>query len=566
MVKDTSRIIHFVKSVMESASGRSCNEGKFTPQIFALQYLFENNSEAFEVNSFPGFVDPNNKRSYQSNKHALNNSFLERLLVQVGSTNGKDSITQLPIEWIYQEENKPPPGILNYSFVPVDSNFFPNTFLLLPEKLSDSFDWSTAFYQLDQYLYSQKTQELFKLLKNDALIKNYNREQLVKNLANKFIQQFYPLKLRIAEFEWESSLWEELKDTPYWESQQHHSSFAEIEIHYPIPIRPFFLSEAEFHPFFDRTRNFAKNIIHTIRLVLERQQRFTPFSKDHKLSNQVLKQLTDYQNNIQELNQFNSFLSSYLKASQFTTSSVQNANLDSENHFYKSSNAWFIKFNGRRVRMLRNSEKGLRYLHQLLSNPGKEFSAYVIEATKEVPFNKDELETHLQFHDNFSVVIDNKFSKKVNYTKNELLLQLKNLTDKQPDEEDPVEEKIYHYANLIFLIKNLLQLEFRKQYSNLLDIYTDQFELHVAELRRKSKLNKKMKTVIRNAKIIKTHVDDNPAWRRLRQRVNKAVRSAIDNMDQKDIQDHLNATIKTGSVLAYYPYRDQEIDWQLYLD
>lgn len=229
--------------------------------------------------------------------------------------------------------------------------------------------------------------------------------------------------------------------------------------------------------------------------------------------------------------------------------------------FYRGTTQWHIRFNATIVKLTTRSKTGLRYIHYLLQYPEKSFYPNQLEIIK---INKGKASATLQLDNAISVELDilrhQTILENPKKIKKEIIALYKNLPD-----DIELEKKIYCLAEMIYLSDLLVKISASRENQERLRQLQDVLDTAILKL----KLDYGDETlfvqqIISKAETISKPLEKNSQLRRLRQRVEKAIKNAIEAMEDKEAKKYFQATIKTGRVCQFSPNPKQPIDWLLF--
>ncbi len=237
---------------------------------------------------------------------------------------------------------------------------------------------------------------------------------------------------------------------------------------------------------------------------------------------------------------------------------------DFPNEFYKTSTGWSLRFNGNVVLMKGRFERGLSYLHYLLRHHGKIIYAGQLESLIEAKDNNKIIEltpsfaVDLKSYDTITSVNS--------ANENELLKVIERLRNEKPEEDDLIEDKIYYYAYLVYILNSLTELNHKQEYLKLSSFYRNELNRYINDFELKNEDEIFVKRVLQKSKIIaKPH--DYKQTRRARQRVLKNIYNAIDSMSSEELQNHFRKFISTqAGNISYDANFDSPIKWKLFID
>ncbi len=232
--------------------------------------------------------------------------------------------------------------------------------------------------------------------------------------------------------------------------------------------------------------------------------------------------------------------------------------------FYKGTQDWIIRFAGEPVRMKRKSETGLRYIHKLLSSP---FIAFYPNDLELISENKKH-DPLLQISPSISVElnVNSMFSEQNPENEKSILEQLRRLVENKPEQYDKDETHIYYLSQMVYLSHSLKNIVSKASYINLYEDYKKTLDDKIFEFRQLNDDKGFVQRIVTKSKIIKKPVEQNVQNRRLRQRVTKSIKNAINSMDSENIQTYFDNTLTIGVKSCYKPTQENSIDWKLQLD
>lgn len=265
---------------------------------------------------------------------------------------------------------------------------------------------------------------------------------------------------------------------------------------------------------------------------------------------------------IQTFNQQSTLLNNQLKHKIQQQSDNDNINLiQTPYSFYKGSSDWVIYFDNKIVRLSRKLNKGLGYIHKLLTNPDKSFYPNELELSYKRPTDRGKF---IEIAQDWSVNVSSIFQSHKAGSEAELLKSLQNIQEEKPDVYDPIKDHIQFWSYVLYLSDELLSLVSKRTYIDLHQTARQELEDKIIELQRGNNDKHFIRKILSESKIIKKAEDFQETKRKVYQRVTKAMKDAIKSMDSVDIQQYFSETLIVGNKSIYKPEKSTIlIEWKL---
>jgi len=217
--------------------------------------------------------------------------------------------------------------------------------------------------------------------------------------------------------------------------------------------------------------------------------------------------------------------------------------------FYKGSSDWVIRFEGQPVLLSKRMNKGLEYIHKLLTNPNQLFYTNELELSYRET-NEGKL---IQISQDWSVSVSSVFQAHKTGDEAELKRTLQDIQASKPDEIDPIKDHIRHWSYMLYLSDELLSIVSRKPYIELHQIAREQLEDKLIELQLQHDDEDYVRKILTESKIIRKAEDFQKTKRQIYQRVTKAMKNAINAMDSHDIKEYFDDTLIIAQKSVYKP-------------
>jgi len=263
---------------------------------------------------------------------------------------------------------------------------------------------------------------------------------------------------------------------------------------------------------------------------------------------------------IQEFNQQSTLLDIQLKRKLQQQSDYDSSFIQTPYSFYKGSSDWVIYFDNEVVRLSRKLNKGLGYIHKLLTNPKKSFYPNELELS----YKRSGSGKFIEIAQDWSVNVSSIFQSHKAGSEAELLKSLRNIQEEKPDLHDPINDHIQFWSYILYLSDELLSIVSKRTYIELHQTARQELEDKIIELQTNSNDKHFIRKILSESKIIKKAEDFQETKRKVYQRVTKAMKNAIKSMDSEDIQQYFSETIIIGNKSIYSPQKSTTpIDWKL---
>lgn len=244
-------------------------------------------------------------------------------------------------------------------------------------------------------------------------------------------------------------------------------------------------------------------------------------------------------------------------------------NIQLENEFYKETTGWHIRFQNKNIRLKRENNKGLFFIHKLLSYPNNLFYPNQLEG--ENPSGSKDSANIALFETYQQIGVDIKPYKSFIDDEQELKVILQRLlresrTDEHLTETKELEDQIYHLAEVLFIINALINNKTRKEYLLLHKQKKEEFEDACFMLRRKKNTPFFVQKIINKAKVISKPIEWDKSNRQIRQRVSRNIKNSIEALDSPELTTYFKETLTYGAVCKFTPRKENPILWHLTID
>ncbi len=231
--------------------------------------------------------------------------------------------------------------------------------------------------------------------------------------------------------------------------------------------------------------------------------------------------------------------------------------------FYKGTTGWHIRYAGEIVKLARNFDTGLTYIHTLLNNPNQHYYANQLEIIKKG--GKKDQPILVNLSNSFSIELDIHFTKNSPVTETDLLASIKRLSRNRPSDEN-MEDLIYYLSEMFYQAYCLKELNFKSEYLKLYENYKKELDEYIFILKQESSDNSFVEKVLKKSGVIKRRPRVNRQLNLLRDRVVKSMKNAVGSMNSSLLKDHFDKSLILATKSVYAPSPSEKIDWKLTID
>jgi len=275
----------------------------------------------------------------------------------------------------------------------------------------------------------------------------------------------------------------------------------------------------------------------------------------------ILSALEAYQSKLDDINAFHRFQQSWLK--NWSSARPGRAAGQSAYEFYKGSSHWVIRFNDEPVRLKTKPEKGLQYIHRLLSYPDKAFSCHDLELSPTV--SRETEEESLDVGDNILIQLPKQRPVSRETERQDALDSARRLEEDTDFDRLSMENQILLFAELYRLYQSLFNLEHTRRYATKAMEYRRRLDDALEDLKDEND-TAKMTLLITRVGIIKKTLGVSAEEKKI-DRVSRNIKNAIKSMEHPEARKFFEKAIKRESNMwIYRSDAGGTIEWNLTID
>lgn len=227
--------------------------------------------------------------------------------------------------------------------------------------------------------------------------------------------------------------------------------------------------------------------------------------------------------------------------------------------FFRASNGWQIRFDGEIIHTGRN-DKGLLYIHKLLMYPERRFSPSELDPTV-VDLNRLSL---FAASESISVELPQRLQSVNPNSAEDCRNALRDLSRRTPDKQDPLDQHIYYWSEMCYLAESLKNLDMQPRHIEAYKAAKEKLDDLVFQLKQEYDDEHFVARVLRESgKIRSTARDSEDIPRKMRDRITKNIKNAIDGLKNDVLKAYFNERLEIGSKSVYHPDPAHPIHWQL---
>lgn len=232
--------------------------------------------------------------------------------------------------------------------------------------------------------------------------------------------------------------------------------------------------------------------------------------------------------------------------------------------FYKGTTDWNIYYKKEHIKLKKKNYNGLEYIHKLILYKGQYLRLHDLEGVSQIQNNNNFQE--FQFSEGISIRFAEKDILTSNHDEDSLKAHLQRTLKDKPLTEHNLQENIYYYAALLHSVSSLLRIVNKKEYIRLYKLYKEKYQEYEGRIKNDGDELFSRRIISESTSIMKV-IDFEQENRRIRQRVQRNISNAINNMSNPSLQEHFIKFIKSekGGYI-YEPDEANNIEWQLTID